>query len=382
MYAVDDIGDAIDVTRDFLTPVDARRLLKLAVIVVFLSGVSFSPSSIPSTDLTSTPGMELMPDEALPGDQAFPTEQQVELAILAAFIGLVAWLVFTVIGSVMEFVLVDALRSGSVTIRSRARRYLWKGLSLFAFRLVLTVVAFASIAIPAYLVVRPIDSIEAIETVSISTLGGLIALAIFVALVYGLISRLTTEFVVPVMLHTDRGLFAGWSRFWRTVRANLGEYVVYVVLATIIDIIAAIGLGIVSVMVLFVVAIPFVLLGLISFLLGPLAIPFLVVIGLAAVVAFLLIGALIRMPVVVYIRYYALLVLGDTDAELDLVPDRRAAVRTGADWDGGDSWAGESSDDSWGSSWDGSDDESGGSTSEGQSGSTADEDESDWEYRD
>jgi hypothetical protein len=42
------------------------------------------------------------------------------------------------------------------------------------------------------------------------------------------------------------------------------------------------------------------------------------------------VAALVQVPVVTYFRYYALLVLGDTDADLDLIPERRRAVRAGS----------------------------------------------------
>ena len=41
----------------------------------------------------------------------------------------------------------------------------------------------------------------------------------------------------------------------------------------------------------------------------------------------LLVIALAQVPVVAYLRYHALLVPGDIEGGLDLIPDRRAAVR-------------------------------------------------------
>jgi hypothetical protein len=41
----------------------------------------------------------------------------------------------------------------------------------------------------------------------------------------------------------------------------------------------------------------------------------------------LVVAALVGMPVQAYLRYYAMLVLGDVDPDLDLIPDQRAAVR-------------------------------------------------------
>ena len=38
LHAIDDIGDAIDATKAFLTPVSVRKWLKLAFVVLFLGG--------------------------------------------------------------------------------------------------------------------------------------------------------------------------------------------------------------------------------------------------------------------------------------------------------------------------------------------------------
>jgi hypothetical protein len=38
----------------------------------------------------------------------------------------------------------------------------------------------------------------------------------------------------------------------------------------------------------------------------------------------------VQVPVHTYLRYYALLVLGDVEPDLDLVPDQRAAIRASA----------------------------------------------------
>jgi len=363
MYAIDDLGDAVDVTRDFLTPLDAKRWLKLAIVVFFIGGFGgFSPSSAPTGgDPTGT----------APGEVSIPSPDVLVVLALIVAIAIVIWLIFGLLGSLLEFVLIDSLRSGSVSILSGLSENFGNGLRLFGFRTALGVLSLAAVGVPAYLTFWPLDSIE---TVPLSTIWRFFALAIVVFFAFALVSRLTTEFVVPTMLAEDRGVLSAWGRFWVTLRQDPGEYIVYLVLVTIVSIAAAIGLGIVSIFVTFVVAIPFVILGVILAMLGPVGLVLLIPLVIVAIVTLLLIQALIQMPLVVFVRYYALLVLGDTDSELDLIPDRRRAVRSGTDWDGDESWAGapddDSSDDATG--WDRSDDTADGSGTD---------DESDWGYR-
>lgn len=408
MYAVDNLSDAIDVARDFLTPVDARTWLKLSVVVLFLSGLSFSPPSVPGAETSTTPGTGPMPEDPFletPAGEPVSTDVLIQVAIVLAAVALLVWLVFALIGALMEFVLIDALRTGTVVVRARMGEHVGKGLSLFGFKLVLGLIAAAVVAIPAYLLLAPIDSIEAsLDGLTLADVGGLFALAGLVGLVYALVMRLTTDFVVPVMLLEDRGIRGGWRRFWATLRRHPLEYVVYVVLATIVSLVASIAITLLAAIALFVLAIPFVVLVFVAILTGPLAPVLLGVLALAAIATVLLVMALFRMPVVVYIRYYALLVLGDTEPDLDLIPSRREAVRAGTDWDGDGDWGdrpgggrGGGPDDGWGSDdGDETDRDSSGSDWAGpaddgsergdtgrQSGPGAEDDESsDWGYRD
>ena len=331
MHAVDGLSDAIDVTREFLTPVRARTWLKLAVVVLFLSGMGFGMPTVPTGDLTVEEEDPFTGEEI---ENPLPTDDLQLLVFALAAIAIGIWLVFALVGSVMEFVLVNSLRSGEVRVRRYARDHLGRALSLFAFRLLLALVGASLVGLVTYLTLG--TTIPSPEELSLSLLGGVIAVSALLYLVYALIMRLTTEFVVPVMLLEERGIRSGWARFWPTFRGNLGEYAVYVVLASIVSIVASVAVSILAFLTILVLLIPFVLLAVIAFFLGPLAIPLLVVLVLGLILTFLLVFALYEMPVVVYIRYYALLVLGDTDESLDLIPDRRERVRSRTDWAAGD----------------------------------------------
>lgn len=393
MYAVDDLSDAIDATRWFLTPVTARRWLKLAVVVLFVAGFGLGMPSAPPGDVTPPTEDPVTGD---PIESPLPTEQLLLVATVVVAVAVLLWLLFAFVGSLMEFVLVESLRTDDVRIGRYAEAHFGRAVSLFLFRLVLGAAAAIAIGVPAYLALAPIESIGDRPP---AALGGVVALAFATYLVYAVIVRLTTEFVVPVMLLEERGIRYGWARFWRTLRGNLAEYAVYVLLASIIGFVAAIAVGILASLTMFVLAIPLALLAIGFLFLGPLGGPFLALLVLAAIATFLLVLSLYRMPVVAYVRYYALLVLGDTDADLDLIPERREAVRArdgpgpgGADepWTDRPDDAGREPDD--GAGWGGSDeersddgldgaDEDGGDDRANSAGE--DEDDRDgWRYRD
>jgi len=70
--------------------------------------------------------------------------------------------------------------------------------------------------------------------------------------------------------------------------------------------------------------------GLLS-VLEPVGIAWLVVTGILFALAALVVALLVTVPVQTYLRYYALLILGDVDADLDLIPEQRAIARSDVD---------------------------------------------------
>ena len=326
MYAVNDLSDAIDVTRDFLTPIHATTWIKLAVVVLFVTGFGFGIPTIPTGDFSFEE--DPFADEAI--DEEIPVDDLIVLAIVLVAAGFVLWLFFTFVGAIMEFVLIAALRTGEVTIRRAGRANFRRAMSLFVFNVLLALTVLGTIAAIAYATVYPIDSVEEL---SVSAVGTVAIAAVAIGLVYGVVMRLTTDFVVPVMLLEECGIRAGWSRFFRALKSSPAEYVVYLVLATIIQWVASIAIGILAAITFIVLLIPAAIVFVIALFLGPLAIPLLVVLIVGLVLAMVLVYSLYNMPVVVYIRYYALLLLGDTDGDLDLIPGQRQWVRAADDWD-------------------------------------------------
>ena len=326
MYAVNDLSDAIDVTRDFLTPIQASTWLKLAVVVLFVTGFGFGIPTIPTGDFSFEE--EPFEDEAI--DDEIPVDDLIVLAIVLVAVGFVLWLLFAFVGAIMEFVLIAALRTGDVTIRRAGRANFRRAMSLFVFNVLLALTVLGTIAAIAYATVYPIDSVEEL---SVSAVGTVAIAAVAIGLVYGVVMRLTTDFVVPVMLLEECGIRAGWSRFFRALKSSPAEYVVYLVLATIIQWVASIAIGILAAITFIVLLIPAAIVFVIALFLGPLAIPLLVVLVVGLVLAMVLVYSLYNMPVVVYIRYYALLLLGDTEGDLDLIPGQRQWVRAADDWD-------------------------------------------------
>lgn len=337
LHAFDDISDALDATRAFLFPFDRTKWLKLAVIVFFVGGLGAQfPSGFNygggsgDFDGGGSPVGELPPWVA----------ENVWLivgGILAAFVLFV--LLMMLISSVMQFVFLEALRGDEVHVRAPFREHFGKGLRLFGFQVVVVAAILAPVAaFGAWLADGALNgTIDPGTVLAVLFLG--LPFYLVYAFVLGLTSNFTNTFVAPVMLLESRGVIAGWRRFWTTLRREWKEYLAYLVMSWVLGFIAAIALGIAVALAVLVLLIPFGLVGAAT-VVGALALgqstaaaivwwvfAFEVLLfGLAALVA----TALIAVPVQTYLRYYSLLVLGDTEEAFDVIPERRAAVREDA----------------------------------------------------
>ena len=332
LYAFDAIDDSFEATRAFLWPPDLGRWAKLALLMFFVGGGSgFNPFQY---NFGGTGGGGPTPPggPGMPGaPEGFPSIGGPELAIIATVVGVVLLvvLVLAVIGSIMEFVFVESLRREAVTIRRYWGEHWGKGLRLFGFRLVLGVVTLAIVGGLLAAALAPLIFGTGDPSIPLIALAAIVA--VVVAIVSGLVAGFTTVFVVPVMIAEGSGVLAGWRRFWPTVRGEWKQYAVYVVMGFVLQIAAGIVAGIATFLALLVVAIPFVILGLVGFgLLGTAAVAGWVVIGIAAalfLLAALVVTLFVAVPVQTFLRYYALFVLGDTNEDFDLIAERRAAVR-------------------------------------------------------
>jgi len=345
MDAIDNLGDAIDVTRDRLTPIDASTWLKLAIVVFFVGGLTVGGPGVPAGDLT---GVETQTGEngvfeELEGEfeaetgEELPVEELVSALIVLLLIIIALWLIYATIAAIMEFVFIESLRADTVRVRRYFNQHIGDGLRLLVFRLGLLFAFFLPLGIAGWYALTTANGI----TTELAIVGALLALfGLGLTLIYSLIARFTTVFVTQIMVLEGRGVLAAWRRFLPTLRGNLAEYAVYVILVWILQFAINIGFGFLAAITALAVLIPFGILAAIFIVIGgPLAILGGLVGIIAIVVLFFAIMA-IRVPIDAYFRYYEFLLLGDTNHELDLIPERRESLRAadqnGAETDAGD----------------------------------------------
>jgi MFS family permease len=337
LYAVDDINDAVETTKAFLWPVDWRRWVKLAVVVFFVGGaggINANGANLNVPGDASTGGASGAGGSSMPLlSEALELPSAVGAALVAAVVGvLLLVLAFQFVGAVMEFVFVASLRDRAVEIRQYWNEHWRQGARLFGFRLALLLGGVLFIGGLVALVLLPL--LGGIPGgFELLLVGGIVLLPVVLILGVGavVIGGFTTVFVVPIMLEEDRGVIDGWRRFWPTLRGQWKQYATYALVNMGLSIAAGIASTIGTLIAVVVLAIPFGLLGAVAvglfFIAEPAGIAAGVIVAVLFVLALFAAVALIQVPIKTYLRYYALLVLGDTESDFDLIPEQRAAVR-------------------------------------------------------
>lgn len=324
LHAFDDVDDALDATRAFLLPVDRGRWLRLAFVVLFLGGAGFNAPvgnyEIPAGD---TGGPAVGPEPELTRTVLLAIAAVVAVLLLLA-------LLYVFVGSVMEFVLVRSLATEDVHVRRYWSEHLGQGLRLFGFRIALGLIALVAVGGMALVLFAPLFSGVAIPF-SLALLVVLAPVLLLGALILALVNGFTSAFVVPIMIHEETGVLPAWGQLWPTIRADWKEYAAYAIVSWAFSAGLGIAVGIVMVVIALVLLIPAAIIGIVGFLLlmaaPPVGILVLVVVGALYALTLILAYAITQVAVQSYLRYYALFVLGDTNPDLDLIADRRAAVR-------------------------------------------------------
>ena len=328
--AIDALDDARDATASLLLPFDAGRWARLALIALFVGSIGSGGGGAGNAGNT---GFTFPADGGVPPTD-FPIDSFPEfvtagnvfaVAVALVAVAFVLGIVWSIIGSVMQFVLVDAVVSKDVRIRKPFRERLGLGLRLFVFQVGLVLAVLLLLGAPLAAVV--LGGINLDGTVFLLAIP-LVFLALVVFFVLAVALQLTTDFVVPTMIAEDRQVIESWRRVVPVFRAEFSEFGLYVVIRFVLGILASIAVGIAAALVLLVVAIPFAIVGGGLFLalagaqvgiLSPVGVVLLGGLGLLFVLTAIVVSAFVQMPVVTFFRYYSLFLLGSADESLDLV---------------------------------------------------------------
>ncbi|HZQ94846.1 MAG TPA: hypothetical protein VFA67_07540 [Candidatus Sulfotelmatobacter sp.] len=311
--AVDTISLAFQHTkRQLAQPFRFAQWVKLA-FVGFLAGElggSFNlPSSFKSPNQTPGPG--------------FP---KIDPAILGALIavlvitGLVLFVVFTYISSVMRFVLFDSVLTRECRIRAGWSRRQDAGWKLFLWHLGFTFLIFAVmvilIGIPALFAFANGWFRAPKQHVAGLVLTGIVVLGLFLVCIFAIavVHVFTKDFVVPQMALEGIGAIEGWRRLWAMMQQERNGYAIYAVMKVVLAIGAGIIVGIATFILVMMLVIPAVATVLVAVTAGKTAgltwnvftVTAAVVVGCILLAILIFLVSLISVPVIVFFPAYAM----------------------------------------------------------------------------
>lgn len=255
--------------------------------------------------------------------QGFP---KIDPAILGGLIatlviaGLVFFVVLLYVSSVMRFVLFDSVLAKECHIRQGWNRRQGPGWSYFLWQLGVMLatlaVAVVLVGIPAAFAFGmgwfspPREHVVALVLSGIVVFFVMFLLFVTVAVVH----VFTKDFVVPQMALEGVSAVEGWRRLWPMMQSEQSGYAAYVGMKIVLAIGAAIVIGIASLIIVLIVAIPTAGVGIIAVLAGKTAgltwnvftITLAVVVGCIVLAAFFYLVSLIAVPAIVFFPAYAI----------------------------------------------------------------------------
>ena len=318
--AVDTIPLAIEHTKQQLfKPFRFGQWTKLAVVGLLAgelgSGGGFNGSNF---NFPQHPGTSRL---SLPG-----TLGGIDPALLAALIAVLVVAAFTFgiimmyVSSVMRFVLFDSILAKECRIRQGWSRRLGAGWRYFLWQLL-----FFAVTLGCVVVLIGISAAVAFamgwlkepkEHVLPLVLGGIVLF--FVLLIFFLTTTvifvLTKDFVVPQMALENIDALEGWRRLWPMIKFEKAGYAGYIGMKILMAIGAGIVVGIASIILGVIIAIPTVGLSILAVLTGKSAgltwnvytITLAVVVGSVLLAIFVYLIALISVPVIVFFPAYSI----------------------------------------------------------------------------
>jgi hypothetical protein len=208
------------------------------------------PSQFPHNQLPSDPMAEI--NRAI---RSIHLADYVPLLLAAFAVIFVLAIIFLYISCRFRFILFDSIITGQPVIGRGWARYSSQANRYFGFwlvfRLVSWTVMFFIVGLPLWRAYKSGTFSGDNSMLAFLQIIGSIALgALAAAIVFGIISTLVKDFVMPIMALDDFSLGDAWSALWRVVSSEPGAWAAYLALKVVCAIATGIGLAIVGVITL------------------------------------------------------------------------------------------------------------------------------------
>ena len=174
----------------------------------------------------------------------------VPLAAAVVVIGLGLWLLFLWLNSRGKFMFLHCVALDQAEVSKPWCQFAHEGNSLFLFRLGLGLIGWVLtlplVVVIAVMIFRMVQRGEPDVGGILGAVGlGLVLIA--VAMVFAIIHKLTTDFVVPIMFLRRSRCLTAWKELWTLLSAQAGQFILYFLFSIVLAM--AIGMMVVIVMI-------------------------------------------------------------------------------------------------------------------------------------
>jgi hypothetical protein len=154
----------------------------------------------------------------------------IPLALLVVLLVVGLMLVFTWLSSRGRFMFLHCVRGNVAEVQAPWRRFASLGDSLFLFRVVLGLVSLGvvlPVVVGGVVLIYGLAQGEASGALAVLGAVVLVLLVIALAVAFAVVSKLTTDFVVPIMALRQVRCLDGWREFWVLLRERPASFVIY-----------------------------------------------------------------------------------------------------------------------------------------------------------
>jgi len=174
----------------------------------------------------------------------------VPVVAVVVLLGVALCVVITWLSSRGQFMFLHCVALDKAEVQAPWHKFERQGNSLFGFRLVLGLIGAALILPLVALVVILIVGMVQRDAATVAGILGTIGLGLALlaaALAFGLIAKLTRDFVVPIMFLHGRRCWDAWREFSAVLSANFGRFALYVLFQLVLGF--AIGILVLTVVI-------------------------------------------------------------------------------------------------------------------------------------
>jgi len=218
----------------------------------------------------------------------------IPVALIGVMLIVVVWLVFTWLSSRGRFMFLHCVAQNKDEVKVPWTKFQQHANSLFLFRIVLGLIGFATIGLPLLLAGGLIAIMIVGNIPDIAGVFGIVMIVLVIvaiAIVFTIIAKFTTDFVVPIMFLRTTSCVAAWREFLTLLSVNKGRFALYILFQIVISL--AIGAIVLTAV-------------------------FVTCCCAACILALPYIGTVLMLPVLVFKRAYSLLYLGQFGPEFDV----------------------------------------------------------------